>query len=548
MNSMRKWVGLLMALAFAAVALPSSAAGPTKIFSIDMSPATVTTTSASLTAKYANQTPNGNSVINTVILSPPAGVTITGASFPFGGNSVTCPATTVNSAGQTVPVPPGSICVSGIPSVMKAGCTPACSWSFNLTATLPNACSVSTWSGQAFAGNSFNGDVFTFQPAYSKVTTTIGTQCPHNITATSSGPAGSGSIAPPGVTSVAWDGSQTYTITANTGYYIANVKVDGTALPGAPTSYTFSTVEADHTIAATFAANALSVTSAPTSAVAGTQFSVTIGSTPAGATVSFSAGCDASTAPPTSDGASTTFLITINTLPSTGTCTMTFSAPNYLPTSLTNFKVYKGVLDCGDYDSVNGPGDPTYDPDLFSTTLNLGYSYVGTPGWGLRRGPNRDGSACTAKVNYTCDLNPDTNIASCTYDKASGQLATFKYLFLWGPRPPANGWTEYRPQVSWNVANPSVTPSLPDWVPLLACISDMFPTTGLPTQILPVIPSVPPFTDGANVNAWYQPNVQALVCGAQQGWTSVGISPYTSPSLQFWNIIIDEADLKVSGP
>jgi hypothetical protein len=549
MNSMRKWVGLFVALAFAAFALPSSAAQPAKIFSLNMSPVTVNSTTADLTAKYSNQTPNGNSVINTVILSPEVGVTINSTSFTNGGNQVSCPATTVNSAGQTVAVPPNSICVANIPSVMKAGCSPtACSWSFSLNVTLPNACTTKTWAGQAFAGNSFNGDVFAFQSSLSSVTTTIGTQCPHTITSTSSGPTGSGSIAPAGATTVAWDGSQSYTITANTGFYIADVKVDGTSV-GKVASYAFTNVKADHTIAATFAANALSITSAPTSAVAGTPFDVTIGSTPAGATITFEPGCTA-TATKSADG--TTFTITIDPLPTTGTCTMTFTAPGYLSASLTNFKVYKGVLDCFDYDSKLGPTNHLYDPDLPSTISGLGSSYVGTPGWGLRRGPNKDGAACVP-VNYSCDLDATTNVATCTFDKDSGQLATFKYLFLWGPRAPqANGWTDYRPQVSWNITNPSATPTLPDWVPLLACLSDLFPALPtLPTTILPVIPSVSPFTDTANLpvnggHAWYQPGQTALVCGGQQGWTAVG-GP-GNPLLQIWNIIIDEADLKVSGP
>ena len=85
----------------------------------------------------------------------------------------------------------------------------------------------------------------------------------------------------------------------------------------------------------------------------------------------------------------------------------------------------------------------------------MGSSYVGTPGWGLRRGPNKDGSACI-KVNYSCDLDGDREHRELhVRQDVSGQQATFKYLFLWGPRAPqANGWTDYRPLVSWNIATP----------------------------------------------------------------------------------------------
>jgi len=68
------------------------------------------------------------------------------------------------------------------------------------------------------------------------------------ITAT----AGSGGIiSPAGTTTVSSGGTQTYTITANAGFVINNVLVDGTA-QGAIGSYTFSGVTANRTISASF--------------------------------------------------------------------------------------------------------------------------------------------------------------------------------------------------------------------------------------------------------------------------------------------------------
>jgi|SRR5689334_11811056 len=172
MSYLRKSLYLVAAVMLAAFALPSVAAQPTKIFSLTMTPANVSTSPATLTAKYTNTTPNGNSVINTVILTPPNGIAVTGVSFPFGGNKVACPATTQDTAGHTNPVPPNSICVANIPSVMKAGCSPPCSWQMTVTVTLDlNACAPYTWTAQAFAGNSFNGDVFAYQPGQSQPTT-----------------------------------------------------------------------------------------------------------------------------------------------------------------------------------------------------------------------------------------------------------------------------------------------------------------------------------------------------------------------------------------
>ncbi len=64
-----------------------------------------------------------------------------------------------------------------------------------------------------------------------------------------------GSISPAGSVPVAYGGSQTFSITANTGYVVANVLVDGGSR-GAITSFAFSNVKADHTISATFAPSA----------------------------------------------------------------------------------------------------------------------------------------------------------------------------------------------------------------------------------------------------------------------------------------------------
>ncbi|MDZ4170256.1 MAG: hypothetical protein U1E26_11480, partial [Coriobacteriia bacterium] len=73
---------------------------------------------------------------------------------------------------------------------------------------------------------------------------------PYAITA-SAGPGGS--IAPSGATTVAYGASRTFAITPASGYQIASVLVDGVSV-GAPSTYTFSNVAANHTIAASFAA------------------------------------------------------------------------------------------------------------------------------------------------------------------------------------------------------------------------------------------------------------------------------------------------------
>jgi len=68
-----------------------------------------------------------------------------------------------------------------------------------------------------------------------------------------------GSISPSGTVSVAQGGSQTFTITPNACYSVSNVLVDGVSV-GAVTSYTFTNVQANHTISATFAINTFTIT------------------------------------------------------------------------------------------------------------------------------------------------------------------------------------------------------------------------------------------------------------------------------------------------
>ena len=68
-----------------------------------------------------------------------------------------------------------------------------------------------------------------------------------------------GSISPSSPQSVNYGGSQAFSISANAGYHIVSVLVDGSSV-GAVSSYTFTNVQASHTIAASFAINTYSLT------------------------------------------------------------------------------------------------------------------------------------------------------------------------------------------------------------------------------------------------------------------------------------------------
>jgi hypothetical protein len=75
----------------------------------------------------------------------------------------------------------------------------------------------------------------------------------HTITASAGA---NGSITPSGTLTFTHGQSQTFTITPNTGYHIADVLVDGSSV-GAVTSHSFTNITSDHTISATFAINAI---------------------------------------------------------------------------------------------------------------------------------------------------------------------------------------------------------------------------------------------------------------------------------------------------
>ena len=73
----------------------------------------------------------------------------------------------------------------------------------------------------------------------------------YTLTATSGS---NGSLSPSGAVSVSSGGSQSFTITPDSGYAVSSVAVDGASVGTPTSSYTFSNVTANHTIAVTFAA------------------------------------------------------------------------------------------------------------------------------------------------------------------------------------------------------------------------------------------------------------------------------------------------------
>ena len=111
-----------------------------------------------------------------------------------------------------------------------------------------------TWAFSGWDAGNLNGTTVVFRGSWSftadtaPITPPSGTAS-YKITAT----AGiGGTISPGGTTTVSAAGQLTYTIKANEGYYIADVKVDGKSV-GAVSSFAFEKITASHTIEASFA-------------------------------------------------------------------------------------------------------------------------------------------------------------------------------------------------------------------------------------------------------------------------------------------------------
>jgi hypothetical protein len=90
-----------------------------------------------------------------------------------------------------------------------------------------------------------------------------------------------GTISNEGVSQVAYNGNKSYTITANTGYHVSDVVVDGTSV-GVVNTYNFTNVMADHSIYVEFAVNeyTVSVISQPNVTVNPGTVTVQHGATP----------------------------------------------------------------------------------------------------------------------------------------------------------------------------------------------------------------------------------------------------------------------------
>jgi hypothetical protein len=299
--------------------------------------------------------------------------------------------------------------------------------------------------------------------------------------------AGSGGIISPSgaVAGVTWGATPTFAVTPNTNpnpaYSIASVTASPTGCSAAlqagqgdgqflPSTYKAGAVTQDCTFTASFVADKLTITSQPTSAAVGAPFNVTIGNTPGGAAVTMNPGtCVGATASSTPTGnpvTSTAFLVTIPAMPTGGVCSLTFSAPNYDPITLSSLKVYGGVLNCnGSLGNISITGGAPVD---LGTGLDP-TTGLPVPGWAAgNRGINDKNGPCSLPVDYTFTNSVlSGNSTNLTWDVNAVPGAAIKYTVNWKPEyVGATGMPIQRTYVQWFGLNAPAAP-----VPGRACVA-----------------------------------------------------------------------------
>jgi hypothetical protein len=263
-----------------------------RLFTINQAGAETYTITASAGAG-GTITPTGSTSVNaggsqTYMISANSGYTISGVSVnglsvgavsSYAFNNVTSNQTIAATFAATTYTLSTSTSGTGAGTVTAnpSGATFSAGTVVTLTAT-PNANSTfSGWSGAC------SGTSATCQVTMNSNLSAAASFAAKTVTYTITASAGTGgTISPSGSTSVNAGGSQTYMISANSGYTISGVSVNGSSV-GAVSSYAFNNVTSNQTIVVTFAANTYTLSTSTSGTGAGT-----VTANPSGAT--FSAG------------------------------------------------------------------------------------------------------------------------------------------------------------------------------------------------------------------------------------------------------------------
>ena len=513
MDCIRNWAVFLLAAASLAFGGAASAA-PVKQWSVGAAPSSFTTsTNVKVTLTVTNQTPNGNSNINSLQITLPAGYT-----FDTGDHSV--PVST-SWNGQLNWTPGGVITLSNMSPLKPQG-------SFTLVAYLnintgTVGCTATAWPGapqtMAWTGSSFSGDTFllTSTPstgvnansslAFGSLPTgtiSAGTSITGTVQATSCGAPASG------VTVTATMGSQSSGGTTGTngqtgftfstsGLAAGTYTINATGPTGYPPISTTVTV----------CINGLAFTVQPSNVQAGNPDSATVkatscsnpgtvvGGVPVTAQVYDSTGSKVgapltvSTDATSTDAGYGSAVFNFTAPANVGTYTIGATATNYSDATSASFKVFNGVLNCNP------------NPPFKFSDPNVNVTDPSVPGYaaGERGYWNKDGLACVPLL-YTFTnsiLTPDPltgedNTVHLAWDTSTSQLPAFTYTMTWKTvdaanplNPPSNtdtttyGWPVLKrtTYVAWQTSGDGTVSGgsgpLPVYVPALTCASKDLP-------------------------------------------------------------------------
>jgi hypothetical protein len=239
-----------------------------------------------------------------------------------------------------------------------------------------------------------------------KLVITYAPSIPQAYTITATAGTG-GSVSPSGSVIVSQGANKTFTITANSGYSIADVKVDGASV-GTGATYTFSNVAANHTIDASFTANSYTIT-----ATTGTSSGIS----PSGAvTVSQGGSISPSGTVTVLQGANKTFTITAD------------SGYHVADVKVDGASVGTGAT----YTFSNIAANHTINASFASTAANT-YTITATAGAGGSISPS--GSVTVSQGSsktFTINANSGYRIASIKVDGTwiAPFITSFTYTFV----------------------------------------------------------------------------------------------------------------------
>ncbi len=346
---------------------------------------------ASSESRYSNE------VSKTISSSPPQQYTLT----VYRGGTGT---------GTVTSSPAGLNCGTNCAVAFNSGTVVA------LTAAPAANSTFAGWSGAC----SGTGTCSVTMDAAKSVTATF-TLKTYTITAT----AGTGgTISPSGSVSLNYGANQTFTITANTGYGISSVLVDGASV-GAVSTYTFSNVTANHTISASFTANTytLSVTKAGT----GTG---TITSSPAGincgSTCSYTYNSGTAVTLTAAPDASSTFAGWSGACSGTGTCSVTMDAAKSVTATFT-LKTYTITASAGTGGTISPSGSVSLNygaNQTFTITANTNYGITSVLVDGASVGAVSTYTFSNVTASHTISASFTTNTYNLSVTKAGTGTGT----------------------------------------------------------------------------------------------------------------------------